>query len=144
VVDNFMKEKELSFGADSEFCQHGNSPFTCQNCAVEANFGQLSWKRAKKLQDQKNNRFVRTNPESPNTVLDYERKKFRVELIEDENSPELTKVQGLLEETFGSEEVESEEVLRAAVAGKTPFGDGDIAKYRIFTIKTNLTKLFPF
>lgn len=58
---------------------------------------------------------------------------FEIEKIEDSNDPKLKDVILLLKETFGKEEVDSDEVLMAAIDGKSAWGTLR-DKYNIVTI----------
>lgn len=80
-------------------------------------------------------KFTRADRESPNTTIEANGNKFAIEMVPDGKSETLTDVQGLFTRTFGEEEVDPEEILRAAVDGKTPWGTEDSVKYRVHVIK---------
>ncbi|MBU6500284.1 MAG: hypothetical protein KGJ89_00400 [Patescibacteria group bacterium] len=100
---------------------------------VEAAKSRPVWRTVKKL--QRESKFSRQSPDSPSGEIEINGDKFKIEAIERSDSPELTEVQGLFERTFGKEEVDSEEILRAAVEGKTPFGTKDGVVYKVFVVK---------
>ncbi|MBI4087885.1 GNAT family N-acetyltransferase [Candidatus Kaiserbacteria bacterium] len=103
--------------------------------------------REKRLDDEKisigatlerltsKSRFTRENRDSPNTSIEANGEKYRIETIDRMDHPDIPKVQGLFEKTFDKGEVDPEEVLRSAIEGKTPWGTPDITKYRIYAIK---------
>lgn len=67
------------------------------------------------------------------SIENDEGKLFEVKVIEDSNSPEFNDVMKLLKETFGDGQIDSDEILRAAVNGKSPWGTSR-DKYRVVSI----------
>lgn len=67
-------------------------------------------------------------------------KEFEIKKIEDINDPKLQDIISLLKETFGKEEVDSDEVLMAAVEGKSAWGTLR-DKYNIVSIYNKEKKL---
>lgn len=117
-----------------EFCPHGNySSGFCEGCLEDSKRQQPVWNTIQKL--QKESGFKRSNPNFANTTLEIEGKQYQIEVVEDKDSPVLSQVQQLFTDTFGEEEVDPEEILRAAVAGETPFGTEDEIKYKVIVLK---------
>lgn len=92
---------------------------------------QPCWDMIRKLQQE--SEFKRSDADSANCEIEVEGRKYRIEVVEDGESPKLGKVQELFERTFGEEEVDPEEILRTSVDGKNPWGGPDV-KYRIVTV----------
>ena len=114
-------------------CPHGNDIAQCPQCVWERRVENQPALKAAEALTQKS-RFRRSSLESPNCELEIGEKKYSVELIERRDHPDLAQVQNLLVDTFSEAEVDPEEILRAAVEGKTPWGIGDLP-YRVYAIK---------
>lgn len=116
-------------------CKHGENPATCQSCFTEQ---QPSSNFINRLQEKSS--FERSDNMSANCTIESEGQRFKIEVIEDGKDPALSDVQKLLEETFGEEEVDEEEIMRSSVDGVTPWKTED-AKYRVVTIRDHENKL---
>lgn len=116
-------------------CPHGKNKAECEKCALE---NEPVWQTIKSLQEK--SRFKRTGEYSPDTDIEIEGKKFKVELIDNGKDPALSDVQKFFEKTFGEEEVDPEEILRGAVDGLSVFGEEE-PKYRIITVRNDKNEL---
>ena len=120
-------------------CPHGNDAASCSQCAWERRVQEQPALRSAEMLSQKS-RFQRSTLESPNCELEIGEKKYRVELIERGDHPDLSHVQNLLVDTFSEAEVDPEEILRAAVEGRTPWGGVELP-YRVYAIKDSEGKV---
>jgi len=80
-------------------------------------------------------KFKRSTTESPNCQLEINGQIYTIETIEYGEHLDIGKIQKLMIDTFGREEIDSEKVLRAAIDGKTAWGGKDVAKYRVYVLK---------
>jgi len=80
-------------------------------------------------------KFKRSTTENPNCQLEINEQKYNIESIEYGEHPDIEKIQKLMVDTFGQEEVDPEEVLRSAIDGKTIWGSTDATKYRVYVLK---------
>ena len=117
-----------------DVCVHGIAlGEVCEQCSKGAIESQPSWRTVRRLQAE--SKFIRKNPDSPVGEIEINGEKFTVAHIESRESPELSEVQSLFERTFGKEEVDSEQVLRNAVEGKSCFGTEEGVTYQVFVVK---------
>ena len=134
-----MHHKNMFEGATSrlpqgDVCVHGIAlGEVCEQCSKGAIESQPSWRTVRRLQAE--SKFIRKNPDSPVGEIEINGEKFTVAHIESRESPELSEVQSLFERTFGKEEVDSEQVLRNAVEGKSCFGTEEGVTYQVFVVK---------
>ena len=80
-------------------------------------------------------KFTRLDRENPDTVIELKGRQFTIEKIPDGQSETIKDVQDLFGRTFGEEEIDPEEILRAAIDGKTPWGQDDMTRYNVHVIK---------
>lgn len=80
-------------------------------------------------------KFKRLDPSNPDAIIEANGERYTIEMVPNGQSEMLSGVQKLFVKTFGTEEVDPEEILRAAVDGKTPWGNDDMTKYSVHVIK---------
>lgn len=80
-------------------------------------------------------RYTRADKTSADTTIESEGKRFSIEMVPDGKAEVLSDVQKLFIDTFGTEEVDPEEVLRTAVDGTTFWGSTDATKYRVHVVR---------
>ncbi|MBX4187402.1 MAG: hypothetical protein KW802_04105 [Candidatus Doudnabacteria bacterium] len=131
------EQKDLS-SKDTGMCPHGNFPATCAVCK-EQREQQPALKMVDKLVAE--SKYSRSNVDSPNATIERDGQKFSIEAIESRENKDLNKVQKLLVDTFGKEEVDPVAVLKAAVEGKTSWNTEDITKYAITVLKDEKGKV---
>ena len=132
-----MREKFI-LEREPQHCKHDQNPSECEACVLEQ---QPSWETIKKIRGK--SEFKRSNEFSVNCEIELSGEKFKIETIEDGKSPVISDVQKMLEKTFSAEELDSEEVLRSAVDGKTSQGT-ESERYRIITVHNEKNELVAF
>ena len=112
---------------ESEVCSHKTSlADSCHGCVQESMAQQSVWKMLPDL--MKNSRYQRGH--GPECTIERDSKKYEVRMVHSTDEKTVQEIQKLMEETFGKEEVEPIEVLRAAIDGRLFDGTKDIARYR--------------
>ncbi len=123
-----------------EYCPHGNSRGgICEACLGESRDSQPAWKLVEQLRSE--SRYQRSLEGSPECTIEREGKKYEVKMLRPEDEATIQEVQRMLEETFGEDETDPIEYLRAGIQGKTPDGEDDETRYRIFTARDEAGKL---
>jgi hypothetical protein len=117
-------------------CPHGADPAECEACWLEK---QPAWQTIEKL--QKGGPFERSDRHSADCTIESEGKKFRIEVIEKGEDPEIKNVHRLFLKTFGKEEIDPQKVTREAVDGYSPDWNTHFPKYRIVTVKDERGRL---
>lgn len=100
------------------------------------------WRTIRSLQER--SKYNRIPSNVPSCTVEKEGRAYKIERIESSKDETLGEVYQLLVDTFGPEEVESEEILRNAVDGLTPFGAPEDTKYKIYVIKDQDGKVASF
>lgn len=132
---NFEPITSDSESAEGQMCPHGNPANSeCGECSLAKKEADTPLMRAVQRMAE-SSKFKRGNIDSPNCDLERERIRYKAEIIEKGENPDLSKVQQLFIKVFGAEEVDPEEILRNAVDGTTAFGTEDITKYQICVVK---------
>lgn len=109
-----------------ELCQHGQSrERPCMQCLVESRESQPVWQLVDNLQAK--SKYKRENPGNPETVIERDGKKFKIELLNGDKEDDVQMIQNLLVETFSEAEADPIDYLRDANRGET--------KYRVLTLK---------
>lgn len=129
-MEQFPRDTE----ADSK-CPHGNNAIDCEKCKLEE-----SPARRTAILIREKSDFHRSDGASPNCTIEREGRKFKIDVIESGKDAALSDVQKLFEDTFGEEEVDTEDLLRTSVDGVTPWGTED-SRYRIITVRDEEGKL---
>jgi len=79
--------------------------------------------------------YNRLDPKNHDTLIEANGERFSIEMVPDGQSERLTSVQHIFENTFGEEEVDPEDVLRAAVDGKSSWeGEKEATKYQVHNV----------
>ena len=92
---------------------------------------QSVWKMLPDL--MKNSRYRRG--QGPECTIERDGKKYEVRMVHSTDEKTVQEIQKLMEETFGKEEVEPIEVLRAGIDGRLFDGSKDIARYRLYVAR---------
>lgn len=128
-----MGFEQMQASRQENICPHGSNPLQCAQCAWERKKEEQPALKAAEALTQKS-RFQRSTLESPNCELEIGEKRYQVELIESGDHPDLAQVQNLFLASFKEAEVDPEEILRAAVEGKTPWDTKELP-YRVYIVK---------
>jgi hypothetical protein len=116
----------------SEVCSHKTSlADSCHGCVQESMAQQSVWKMLPDL--MKNSRYQRGH--GPECTIERDSKKYEVRMVHSTDEKTVQEIQKLMEETFGKEEVEPIEVLRAGIDGRLFDGSKDIARYRLYVAR---------
>jgi hypothetical protein len=116
----------------SEVCSHKTSlADSCHGCVQESMAQQSVWKMLPDL--MKNSRYRRG--QGPECTIERDGKKYEVRMVHSTDEKTVQEIQKLMVETFGKEEVEPIEVLRAAIDGRLFDGSKDIARYRLYVAR---------
>lgn len=127
-------EYSLEKQGSVQSCPHGDAIDTsCAGCFEEMKETQKgAWKRVQKLLEM--SKFKRRETSLTQATIERDGETFTIHSIEKGDDPLLSGVQKLLEEKFGKEEVDPEEIMRSAVEKKTPWGTHEDVKYKVFAI----------
>ncbi len=126
--------------AEADACPHGvNRGEICVVCLRESISEQPVWKMIAEL--QKTSRYTRSATDTPECVIEKEGKRYEVHLVRAGDENLIAEIQALSEGVFGREEVDSMEVLKAAIKGELPDGSRDLTRYRLYVARDESGKL---
>jgi hypothetical protein len=138
-----ISQKEINKPKENNTCVHGiECGIFCEACLNESRNSQPVWEMIDKLMEASQKKgIIRKHIGEFKYELEFKGEIFEIEALTDKNDPRLSEVQSLLEEVFLSEEVDSEEILRGAIDGITPFGTKNEARYKFYVISDSEKKI---
>jgi hypothetical protein len=113
-----------------ETCIHGvDRSEVCQACLEASRPEQPVWRLIDELTAE--SEYKRSSLNHPECTVKRE-DTYCLSLVHSQDDNKIEEIQELIEQTFGKDEVDPIEVLRAGIDGKLVDGSKDIARYRLF------------
>ena len=133
TVPDVRDRREPEQNERSEFCSHNtNLANSCAACVLESRAEQPVWKVLAEL--MRACKYKREG-EGPECTIECNGKRYEVRMVRSEDKKAVQEIQEMMEETFGKEEVDPIEVLKAGIDGKLLDGSPDVARYRFYVAR---------